>query len=69
MVGTSDLTLRAKIRARLCTIEKSLVRFLGEDRVTRLKESIHRRLEMEPGYARKSGIARPTLSTKGLFRD
>jgi geranylgeranyl pyrophosphate synthase len=64
-----EMALRARIRTRLSAIEKTLVRHLGEDRVQRLQESIHRRFEMDGKALRKSGITRPTLSTKNLFSD
>jgi hypothetical protein len=67
--SASGVALRAKIRTRLAEIEKMLVRHLGEDRVQRLQESIHRRFNIDGKALGKSGITKPTLSAKNLFGD
>lgn len=65
-----NLETRAKIRLRLLAIEKTLAACLGDERVAQVKKNVHRRLEISRSIqSERSGIAKPTVSTRGLYRE
>lgn len=65
-----DMSTRAKIRVRLHSIEKNITRYLGEGRVSRIKEGIQKRLKLEKKpSASRTGIIKPTINSKDLFKE
>lgn len=64
----NELEIRTGIRMRLFTIEKTLVRCLGEDRVGYLRQETRKRLERNKETNReRSGILKPTITVKDLY--
>lgn len=67
-VEPDDLEIRSKIRTRLFAMERTFTRHLGEKRARELKDEVHRRLETD-NNPEKSGIPRPAISTRDLYRE
>ncbi|AHL30141.1 uncharacterized protein Eint_081165 [Encephalitozoon intestinalis ATCC 50506] len=66
MDTSKDLEIKTKIRLKLLAIDKMLTEDLGKEEIKELRQRIWQLLGRKEEM--KSGISRPTATTKDLYR-
>lgn len=68
MSGSFQLSIKAKIRSKLSIIENNISKYIKQDKIERVKEHIHKQLNICKNNEIKTGILKPNVFTKNIFK-
>jgi hypothetical protein len=60
------ITIKAKIKTRLMIIERNLEKSLSKEKISRIKEHIHKKFNLKPEET-QTGVEEPKLFTKNIL--